>query len=214
MDEYNKHYIRLDENNNIIRGFSNVFEEPQEGDICINEQGGRHFELNGVINPRLINESGIFLFRYENGKVIAKTPDELLPALDQMRQEKLAVVGRMCQNTIYAGVEVGGRHYSLSEHDQIELMGQSDAIKQGVVSVPYHADGELCRLYTAEEFSEIATAATAHIFYHRTYCNHLNAWIRRSTTVDEVSGIAYTGNIADLPSDLAANIQGLLTAVM
>ena len=49
----NKHYIRLDENNYVIKGFSDAFEEPLPTDICINENGGRHFELFGEINPNL-----------------------------------------------------------------------------------------------------------------------------------------------------------------
>lgn len=50
-----KHYIRLNENDEIIKGFTTDFEEPLETDICINENGGRHFELLGEINPRLTN---------------------------------------------------------------------------------------------------------------------------------------------------------------
>ena len=70
----------------------------------------------------------------------------------------------------------------------------------------YHADGELCRMYTAEEFTALAQAATAHVFYHRTYCNHLNAWIKRAG-LDEIPAIVYG---ADLPADLAASMAALI----
>ncbi len=73
---YNKHYIRLDSNNCIIKGFSDAFEEPEESDICINQEGGRHFELFGRINPSLINESGIHLFKYSDGVIIETTEAE------------------------------------------------------------------------------------------------------------------------------------------
>ena len=36
-DFYNKHYVRLDANGNVVKGFSDAFEEPKTGDICINE---------------------------------------------------------------------------------------------------------------------------------------------------------------------------------
>lgn len=72
----NKHYIRLHETN-IIKGFSDAFETPLETDICINEDGGRHFELNGVINPPLQDENGCCLYRCVNGIIETKTCEEL-----------------------------------------------------------------------------------------------------------------------------------------
>jgi hypothetical protein len=85
-------------------------------------------------------------------------------------------------------------------------MGQLSAVQQGASAVPYHADGELCRMFTAEEFMTVANAAIAHIFWHRTYCNHLNAWIKRGK-LKEISGIFYG---IELPADLAENMEQLL----
>ena len=87
-----------------------------------------------------------------------------------------------------------------------ELMAQFQTVKEGAKEVPYHADGELCRMYTAEEFTALTQAATAHVFYHRTYCNHLNAWIKRAG-LDEIPAIVYG---ADLPADLAASMAALI----
>jgi hypothetical protein len=101
---------------------------------------------------------------------------------------------------------VGGSRYSLTAHDQTEIMAQLAAVKEGAEAVPYHADGGLCRMYPAAEFAAVAQAAMAHIFWHRTYCNRLNAWIRRAE-LDELAGIAYG---AELPQDLAAGMAALL----
>lgn len=46
-----KHYITTDEQGRVLRGFSDDFEQPEANAICINEDGGRHFQLNGVISP-------------------------------------------------------------------------------------------------------------------------------------------------------------------
>jgi len=73
----NKHYIRIDLKLNIIYGFSDAFEQPKSTDICINENGERHFELNGVINISLSNSQGIYLFKYINSEIIPKTEDEI-----------------------------------------------------------------------------------------------------------------------------------------
>ena len=51
-------------------------------------------------------------------------------------------------------------------------------------------------------------AATAHVFYHRTYCNHLNAWIKRADLA-ELDSISYG---AELPADLAASMAEIIKA--
>ena len=69
-----KHYIRLD-GVFIIKSFSDAFEEAIENDICINEDGQRHFEYNGVTNPTVMD--GIFsLYKYVGENIIPATKEE------------------------------------------------------------------------------------------------------------------------------------------
>ena len=75
MEFYNKHYIRLD-GNVVIKGFSDAFETPLETDICINEKGGRHFEIDGEINPSLFTMDMCHLYRYD-GTLRKATEEEL-----------------------------------------------------------------------------------------------------------------------------------------
>lgn len=126
--------------------------------------------------------------------------------VEQVRAVVKQQIGAACSAAIYAGVDVGRSHYSLTEHDQTELLAQAQAVKEGAQAVPYHADGELCRMYPATEFSALAQAATAHVFYHRTYCNHVNAWIARAG-LDELAAIEYG---AELPADLAASMAQII----
>lgn len=128
--------------------------------------------------------------------------------VEQVRAAKKAEIGIMCSAAIYAGIDVNGSHYSLTEHDQTELMAQYTTVKEGAAAVPYHADGELCRMFPAEEFTTLAQAATAHVFYHRTYCNHVNAWIKRAA-LEELSAITYG---AELPADLAESMAEIIAA--
>ena len=134
------------------------------------------------------------------------TPPKDWNNVDQVRAAKKQEIGLGCSAAIYAGIDVAGSHYSLTEHDQTELMAQNAAIVAGAQAVPYHADGELCRMYPAAEFSALAQAATAHVFYHRTYCNHVNAWIARAG-LDELAAIEYG---AELPADLAASMARIM----
>ena len=74
---YYKHYIRLDTENRIIKGFSDAFEQPIDGDICINEQGDMHFKMLGFINPNLENEQNIYIYKYASGSISERTADEI-----------------------------------------------------------------------------------------------------------------------------------------
>ena len=74
-----KHYIRLDSAGRVIKGFSDAFEQPQDRDICINDDGGYQFRFfpNGTENPPLMDYDGIPLYKYEGGAVAARSMDEI-----------------------------------------------------------------------------------------------------------------------------------------
>ena len=104
----------------------------------------------------------------------------------------------------------GTEHFSLQETDQINLTTALSAVQSGAAGYPYHADGQLCRLFTASEIQAIAAASVRHKLYHTTLCNHLLTWARRAVTKEELSGITYSAD--GLPEDLAANMASVLAA--
>ena len=132
-------------------------------------------------------------------------------SLEDKRAAKHAEVSAASEAAIYAGMDVettqGTEHFSLTEKDQINLTTAKDAVDKGAATYPYHADDVRCRIFTAEEIKAIAQASVAHIIYHTTYCNHLFDWIRRADA-EELAGITYG---AELPDDLAAHMQEILT---
>lgn len=70
-----KHYIRVREDNTIIHIFSNAFEQPEGGDICVNEDGDRHFhQING---EELFDKKGFFQFKYEEEQIKKKSVTEI-----------------------------------------------------------------------------------------------------------------------------------------
>lgn len=75
MDGY-RHYIRTNEQAVVIHGFSNAFEEPQEGDICINDVADRHFRLP------LYTDSSQHRYKFQGGQLIERSEDELQAELD------------------------------------------------------------------------------------------------------------------------------------
>jgi hypothetical protein len=74
MDGY-KHYIRTNEAGEIVHGFSDAFEQPQDGDILVLENGPRHF--HEAWPESLTNERGQYRFRWIDGQCVAKARDEL-----------------------------------------------------------------------------------------------------------------------------------------
>lgn len=134
--------------------------------------------------------------------------------LDEIRADKLAELSASCNDAITAGMDVettqGTEHFSLQETDQINLTTALSAVQSGAAGYPYHADGQLCRLFTAAEIQAIAAASVKHKLYHTTLCNHLLTWARRAETKEELSGITYAAD--GMPEDLAANMAAVLAA--
>lgn len=90
---YYKHYItfppvEVGETAIILDGFSTAFKEPLIGDVCINEQAERQFNLLGADNPQLTNLNGCHLYRYENGQVRKATDAELTAELTEIEANK------------------------------------------------------------------------------------------------------------------------------
>lgn len=135
--------------------------------------------------------------------------------IDTLRATKLSDLSAAGNAAIVAGVDVTlsstgeVEHFSLHETDQINLSTAMTAVEQGAAGYPYHADGQLCRLYPAADILAISDAAIRHKLYHTTYCNHLLVWARRAETVEELEGITYG---AELPPDLAENLAAVLAA--
>ena len=77
-DFFNRHFIRTNEHSHITHGFSDGFEQPQDGDILINAQGGYQFRLfpGGEENPQLHDDNGIPLYRWDGGQAILRTQED------------------------------------------------------------------------------------------------------------------------------------------
>jgi len=132
--------------------------------------------------------------------------------LADVQAAKLTEVNAACDAAITAGCDVTlsdgtAGHISLSIPDQINLSTAQEAIKAGGTGYAYHLDGALCEIYPAEDIAIMAKAATTHVLYHQTYCNHVRAWVKRCETSVDVEAIAYG---AVLPDDLAAHMATVL----
>lgn len=206
-----------------------LLEQNEEGETTENVQGYKlaegeqlidtalpamrqHAGTSGFISPKWDEDTEAWIEGATAEQIAAwedEHPDPV--SLEDKRAAKTAAMSAACNAAITAGMDVettqGNEHFSLQETDQINLTAAVTAVQQGAAGYPYHADGELCRMFTAAEIGAVGQASIAHKLYHTTYCNHLFAWIRRATA-SELTGITYG---AELPEDLAASMQALLT---
>lgn len=159
-------------------------------------------------NILVLSSDGSVFTEQETVEPYIPTPEDLL---NNTKQSKLSEVSRVCQNTTYAGTDIntskGRKHFSLNIEDQTNISFAYNAVKSGASEFPYHADGELCTKYPAIDIIAIADGATAYKLWHTTYCNHLNVWINRCTTIEEVNNISYG---IRLPADLEKNFLSIV----
>ena len=171
-----------------------------------------HAGTTGFVKPRWDEDATAWVEGASEEELAAWEADHPDPvSLEDKRAAKHAEISAASEAAIYAGMDVettqGIEHFSLTEKDQINLTTAKNAVDKGAAAYPYHADDARCRIFTADEITAISQASVAHIIYHTTYCNHLFDWIRRADAA-ELAGITYG---AELPGDLAAHMQEILT---
>ena len=189
------------------------------GDISIYTAGGiQCAHLPGF--STVYRDEGQMFYLSDDGSVYvppADTEPDLPPEpyvptaeeiLEAARASKKQEVSAACEAIIYAGVNVtladgAVEHFSLTEHDQLNLFGKQAQLAAGAEQVEYHADGQPCRYYPAADMQAIIEAAMFHVSYHTTYCNALNVWLAACQTVEEVKEIFYG---ADVPEEYQSEV--------
>lgn len=128
----------------------------------------------------------------ENGTGPTITPEAVIAAMSEA-----------CASAITGGVDVAlsdgqAYHFSLTLEDQMNLMSLQAMVNAGAEAVPYHADGEDCRYYTAADFNLIAQAATAWKMYQESYFNSLRGYIQSIENEDELEAVQYGMDIPEI----------------
>lgn len=213
-----KVYVLTDEQGRITR-CEGGYTTPADltGWTQIDEGVGDRYNLcqSNYFPSGLYTTDGIPRYKLQDGAPVERTAEELdADRLPAKRLTKETEISAACNGAIVAGMDVetsqGMEHFALQETDQINLTTALSAVQAGAAGYPYHADGQLCRMFTAEEIQAIAQASVQHKLYHTTLCNHLLTWVRRAETAAELETITYAAE--GLPDDLAANMTQVLAA--
>ena len=147
-----------------------------------------------------------------NGEVsvenIFKTVEEAKPA-------KIAEIKQVCESYIYAGTDVTysdgtTEHFTYTLADQSNISEMFTAIMAGATEFPYHADGEICKVYSKAQI--VAIYGTLSLFKANitTYHNSLKAQINAMTDADEINAVKF--GETELIGDYLDNYNTMMTS--
>lgn len=122
--------------------------------------------------------------------------------IEYVRTAKINELSNTCNKVITGGFDIilsdgNTYHFSLTTQDQLNLITLSSMVASGETSIPYHADGELCKFYDTDDIATIISAATSFKTYHVSYFNALRAYVESLSEIESISEITYGCEIPD-----------------
>lgn len=109
---------------------------------------------------------------------------------------KLEEISRSCRETINNGAQVQlsdgtSKQFSYALEDQSNISEMFTAIMVGATSYPYHADGEDCVIYSAQDIITIYSTLTALKTVQTTYHNQLKKYVESLGDAQEIASVKY-----------------------
>lgn len=172
-------------------------------------------EENGVkaVNTIEVNQEALDAFK-------ATLPDPT----DSVKAEKIAEIKKDCEDYIYAGTDVtytdsSVEHFTYTLADQSNISEMFTAILAGATEYPYHADGEICKIYSKEQIVTIYGTLSLFKTEATTYHNSLKAQINGMTDADAISAIKFketvlTGEYLTNYTEMMTSAQTQLNAIL
>lgn len=116
--------------------------------------------------------------------------------INYVKTAKISEMNNTCNKVITNGFDTvlsdgEKHHFSLTTQDQLNLITLSTLVESGETAIPYHADGELCKFYSADDIGTIITTAMSFKTYHVSYFNALRAYIESLETIEAIRAIVY-----------------------
>ena len=176
--------------------------------ITVKEENGTR-----VVDTIEVNQEALDAYK-------ATLPD---PA-DSAKAEKIAEIKKDCEEYIYAGTDVTyadgvKEHFTYSLADQSNISEMFTAIMAGATEYPYHADGEICKIYSKEQIVTIYGTLSLFKTEATTYHNSLKAQINAMTNIDTINVVKFketelTGEYLENYAAMMASAQTQLNAIL
>ncbi len=138
--------------------------------------------------------------------------ESVVVTVDFVKSCKIDEMNLTCSRVITDGFDTVlsdelPHHFSLTTQDQLNLITLSSLIASGETAIPYHADGELCKFFSAEDIQTILASATNFKTYQVSYYNSLKAYIESLNDIDTISAITYG---IEIPEDYQSDVLRVL----
>lgn len=176
--------------------------------ITVKEENGAK-----VVDTIEVNQEALDAFK-------ATLPDPT----DSVKAEKIAEIKKDCEEYIYAGTDVtyadgAKEHFTYSLVDQSNISEMFTAIMAGANEYPYHADGEICKIYSKEQIVTIYGTLSLFKTEATTYHNSLKAQVNAMTDADTITAVKFkktelTGEYLENYAAMMASAQTQLNAVL
>ena len=181
---------------------------------------------DGVITNIIVSDEpdNINTFPVPSGLWIGDTMLPQYESIEAIKTAKLAEISQSCEDYIYAGTDVTLpdntiKHFTYTLADQSNIFEMFTAIMAGATEYPYHADGEICKIYTKEQIVTIYGTLSLFKTEATTYHNSLKAQINAMTDADAISAIKFketelTGEYLTNYTAMMASAQTQLNAIL
>lgn len=110
--------------------------------------------------------------------VVPEEPEPYIPTYEEVLNNKISELSSVCQCTIEAGLTINDLHYSYTEKDQINLNDIVNTVKITGLPLGYHADGQNCTEYSAEELMNIYIQLAMNKYCQQTYFNQSREYLK------------------------------------
>jgi len=110
--------------------------------------------------------------------------------IDYVRKHKIIELKEICGQVIENGIEFNGKQYSAKLEDQISIGTLIQIAKLGG-NLPWHANGESCEIFTAQDFLELSDNIMAHVIYHQTYMGGIKKYLNSLEDINLINNFNY-----------------------
>ena len=161
-----------------------------------------------------------------DGQMVVSMSAGLVPGPDltDIKSTKIAEIKQSCESYIYTGTEVSlpnntVEHFSYTLADQSNISEMFTAVMAGATEYPYHADGEICKIYSKEQIVTIYGTLSLFKTEATTYHNSLKAQVNAMTDVDAIIAVKFketelTGEYLENYAAMMASAKTQLEAVL
>lgn len=161
------------------KGFNTVYQKDITTNTLSLSNDGSIFKPSELIEP-----------------VVPIEPDDSRElTLDELKAQKIEEITNACNFNIIHGVymELDGdvKLFSYKTEDQSNLLNAVQLAIATQMNMPYHADGENCRLFTPEEITTLYIKEMTNLTHNQTYTNQLKMYIKSLEDKESVESINY-----------------------